>query len=62
MSTTEKKKQEPPYTLKGIPTNSFVIQTGDFGWIPHASACNDKEHALAILEVLGKMPKDKRLV
>jgi hypothetical protein len=62
MSSKEEKEQKAPYTLKGIPTNNFLIQTGDFGWVPHASACGDKEHALEILEVLAKMPKDKERV
>lgn len=59
MSSTEKKKQEPPYTLKGIPIKAFVTETGDFRWIPDPSACGDKEHALEILEVLTRMSKDK---
>jgi hypothetical protein len=59
LSNTEKQKKEPPYTIKGIPIHGFVTGTGDFGWIPDASACGDKEHALEILEVLANMSKDK---
>jgi len=59
LNTVDEKKPEPPYTLKGISHNGFVTETGDFRWIPHLSACGDKEHALEILEILTKMPKDK---
>jgi hypothetical protein len=62
LSSTEKKKQEPPYTLKGIPIHGYLTETGDFKWIPHASACGDKEHALEIPKTLEKMSEDKRHV
>lgn len=62
MSSTEKKKQEPPYRMKGIPIHAFLTETGDFRWIPDASACSDKEHALEIPEVMVKMSEDKKRV
>lgn len=61
-SSEEKTKQEPVYTMDGIPINAYLIETGEFRWIPTAQACGDKEKTKRILEVLKKMPDDRRAV
>jgi len=58
----EKTKHEPAYKMKGIPINAYLIETGEFRWIPTAQACGDKENTKRILEVLKKMPEDRRAV
>ena len=62
MSESEKAKQEPVYRVKGIPANVYLIENGEFRWIPASSACGDKEKAKEILQVLGKMPEDRRVI
>ena len=58
----EKTRQEPVYTVKGIPINAYLIETGEFRWTPTSQACGDKENARKILQVLKKMPEDRRKV
>ena len=58
----EKTKHEPVYNVKGIPIHAYLIETGEFRWIPTVQACCDKENAKKILEVLKKMPEDRRAV
>lgn len=58
----EKNKQEPVYKMKGIPIHAYLIETGEFRWIPTAQACSNKESAKRILEILKKMPEDRRAV
>ena len=55
-------KQEHVYTVKGVPIKVYLSETGDFRWIPTSPACGDKEHAKEFLEVLQKMPTDRRAV
>ena len=58
----EETKQEPVYKMNGIPIHVYLIETGEFRWIPTVQACNNKENAKRILEVLKKMPEDRRAV
>lgn len=58
----EKTKQEPVYNVKGIPIHAYLIETGEFRWIPAVQACGNKENTKRILEVLKKMPEDRRAV
>ena len=58
----EKKKTELPYKIRGIPVHAYVTESGEFRWIPAAQACSDKDNAERILEVLKKMPNDRRTV
>ena len=63
MSNQENKiKQEQVYEVKGIPVNAYLIETGEFRWIPTSQACGSKENAEKVLEVLKKMPEDRRAV
>ena len=58
----EKTKQEHVYEVKGFPVHAYLIETGEFRWIPTSQNCGDKHHAKKILEVLKKMPEDRRAV
>jgi len=70
----EKRKQEekPPeenekpkdqvYVMKGIPVHAYLTETGEFRWIPAFEACGDREKAKRIVEVLKKIPADRRAV
>jgi len=58
----EQTKHKRAYELKGIPINAYLIETGEFRWTPTSQACRDKENAKKILEVLKKMPEDRRAV
>lgn len=62
VDSEEKTKQEPVYKVKGIPIHAYLIETGEFKWIPSSQACGDKENTKEILEVLKKMPEDRRIV
>lgn len=58
----EQTKHKRAYELKGIPINAYLIETGEFRWTPTFQACRDKENAKKILQVLKKMPEDRRAV
>ena len=58
----ERAKSEGIYTVKGIPAKVYLSETGDFRWVPTSPACGDSEHAKEFLEVLQKMPADRRAV
>lgn len=58
----EKTKREEVYEVKGIPVHAYLIETGEFRWIPTFQACGNKENAERVLEVLKKMPEDRRAV
>jgi hypothetical protein len=58
----EKARQEGVYIVKGVPVKVYLSETGDFRWIPTSPACGDSEHAKEFLEVLKKMPEDRRAV
>lgn len=58
----ENLKQESVYTVKGVPVKVFLTETGDFRWVPAFSACGDVERAKVFLDVLQKMPPDRRAV
>jgi hypothetical protein len=60
--TEEKTKQEHVYEMKGIPIHAYLTETGEFRWIPTSKNCGDKNQAKTILEVLKKMPEDRRAV
>jgi hypothetical protein len=60
--TEEKTKQERAYEMKGISIHAYLTETGDFRWIPTSKSCDDKNQAKTILEVLKKMPEDRRAV
>lgn len=55
-------KPKSSYHIKGIPLHAYLTETGDFKWIPTSQACVDKENAKTILDVLRKMPEDRRQV
>jgi len=58
VSESEKAKQEPVYRVKGIPANVYLIENGEFRWIPASSACGDKEKAKPFFdEVIARFPK-----
>jgi len=59
---SEETEKESPYQMKGIPVNAYLIETGEFRWIPKTQACTNKEKARQILEVLKKMPDDRQRV
>jgi predicted class III extradiol MEMO1 family dioxygenase len=61
-NSEEKTKQEHTFEIKGIPVHAYLIETGEFRWVPTAQTCGDKENAKKILEVLKKMPEDRRAV
>jgi len=61
-NSKEKKKREPVYDVKGIPIHAYLIETGEFRWIPTSEACGNRENANKILKVLRKMPEDRRSV
>ena len=58
----EKTKPERAYEVKGIPVHAYLIENGEFQWIPTFQACGNKENAERVLEVLKKMPEDRRAV
>lgn len=58
----EKTKREQVYEVKGIPIHAYLIETGEFRWTPASEACGDRQNAKKILEVLKKMPEDRRAV
>lgn len=58
----EEEKFQPFYKMKGIPVHAFLIETGEFNWIPVQQTCSNSEKAKEILEVLKKMPEDRRAV
>ena len=60
-SAEEKTKNEQAYYMKGIPIHAYLSENGEFRWIPAAVACSNKENTKDILEVLKKMPEDRRL-
>jgi len=57
-----KKPKEPIYVPKGIPVHAYLTDTGEFRWIPAFEACGDRETAKRIVEVLKKIPADRRAV
>ena len=58
----EKTKHEHVYYMKGVPIHAYLSETGEFQWVPASQACSDKVNAKSILEVLQKMPEDRRAV
>ena len=58
----EKTKNEHAYYMKGIPIHAYLSENGEFRWIPAPVACDSKENTKDILEVLKKMPEDRRAV
>ena len=62
MANPQEKKTEPPYEIRGVPVHAYVTESGEFRWIPTAQACSDRSNAERILEVLRKMPDDRRAV
>jgi len=48
--------------VKGIPVQAYLIENGEFRWIPAFQACGDREKAEEMLGVLKKMPEDRRRV
>jgi hypothetical protein len=62
MKNIENIQKESAYIMKGLPLLGFLTETGDFRWIPHKDACNSSERARETLEVLKKMPIDRRNV
>lgn len=62
MTNSEEKRTERVYEMKGIPVNAYLMETGEFRWVPASPACANKEKAKEILEVLQKIPEDRRAV
>lgn len=58
----EKTKQERVYRMEGIPISAYLSETGEFRWVPTAQACCDSQNTKRMLEVLKKMPEDRRTV
>jgi hypothetical protein len=58
----EKTKKEQAYFMKGIPIHAYLSENGEFRWVPATIACDSKENTKDILEVLKKMPEDRRAV
>jgi len=56
------KPKEHVYMMRGIPVHAYLTDTGEFRWIPAFEACGDKEKAKRIVEVLKKIPADRRTV
>jgi len=56
------KPKEQVYVMKGIPVRAYLTETGEFRWIPAFEACGDREKAKRIVEVLKKIPADRRAV
>jgi len=56
------KPKEQVYVPKGIPVHAYLTDTGEFRWIPVFEACCDREKAKEIVEVLKKIPADRRAV
>jgi len=48
--------------MKGIRIHAYLSENGEFRWVPATVACSSKENTKDILEVLKKMPKDRRTV
>jgi hypothetical protein len=46
------------YRIKGIPINVYLDETGEFRWVP--TSCTDEKTVKKALEVLRKMPDDRR--
>jgi len=53
---------EQIYEMKGIAGHFYLTENGEFKWIPSSTACGCKENTKRILEVLKKMPDDRRAV
>ena len=58
----EKTKHERVYYMKGVPIHAYLSETGEFQWVQASQVCSDKENAKSILEVLQKMPENRRSV
>ena len=58
----DKQKDNSDYIIKGFSAKTYLSQTGDFRWTPTAPTCNNIEKAEEFLEVLQKMPTDRRNV
>ena len=61
--TTDSKDAKPKdelYKMKGIPVNAYLNETGEFKWIP--TECNDENSIKEMIDVLTKMPEDRREV
>ena len=58
----EKTKPERAYEVKGIPVHAYLIENGEFQWIPTFQACGNKDNAQRVLEVLKKMTENRRAV
>jgi hypothetical protein len=58
----EKTKDQQAYYMKGIPIHAYLSENGEFRWVPATVACSSKENTKDILEVLKKMPEDRRIV
>jgi len=58
----DEKPKEPVYVMRGIPVHAYLNETGEFRWIPAFEACCDSAKAQRIVEVLRKMPADRRAV
>jgi len=61
-SEESEKPKQPVYVMKGIPVHAYLTETGEFRWIPAFEACGDREKARRIVEVLKKIPSDRRAV
>lgn len=56
------KKSEKVYEMRGVPIHAYLAENGEFKWIPTVQACGDDESVREILEVLRKMPEERRAV
>ena len=57
-SAKDSKTKDTVYRVKGVPVNVYIDEAGEFRWVP--AACADEESMRATLDVLKKMPDDRR--
>ncbi len=62
MDVEKKAEKQSVYRMNGVPANVYVLENGEFGWIPSPEACATKETAQKLLEIFRKMPHDKSKV
>jgi len=53
---------EQVYEMKGIAGHFYLTENGEFKWIPAAKVCVNKGSAKRFLEILKKIPADRRAV
>lgn len=62
MSEKEKLAKEPSYKVEGISIHAYLDEAGEFRWVPASQACSDVDNARKTIDLLKKMPADRRVV